>query len=90
MADAKAFFGHVPFPLIHIDTTYKIPEMVEYRDRLTREWKLMMMLGSMRQPLKQADLSRRQGGPDRLLSPLEDGGPEEHRERGRPPLHLQS
>jgi sulfate adenylyltransferase subunit 2 len=41
----KAFFGHVPFPLIHIDTTYKIPEMVEYRDRLTREWKLMMIYG---------------------------------------------
>jgi sulfate adenylyltransferase subunit 2 len=41
----KAFLGHVPFPLIHIDTTYKIPEMVEYRDRLTREWKLMMMYG---------------------------------------------
>ena len=25
----KAFFGHVPFPLIHIDTFYKIPEMIE-------------------------------------------------------------
>ena len=23
----KAFFGHVPFPLVHIDTNYKIPEM---------------------------------------------------------------
>ena len=21
----KAFFGHVPFPLLHIDTGYKIP-----------------------------------------------------------------
>ena len=21
----KAFFGHVPFPLIHIDTSYKLP-----------------------------------------------------------------
>ena len=21
----KAFFGHVPFPLVHVDTTYKIP-----------------------------------------------------------------
>lgn len=31
----KAFFGHVPFPLIHIDTTYKIPEMIAYRDRLS-------------------------------------------------------
>ena len=32
----KAFFGHVPFPLMHIDTGYKIPEMIEYRDRLAR------------------------------------------------------
>ena len=28
----KAFFGHVPFPLVHVDTTYKIPSMIEYRD----------------------------------------------------------
>ena len=32
----KAFFGHVPFPLVHVDTTYKIPSMIEYRDRLGR------------------------------------------------------
>ena len=41
----KAFFGHVPFPLIHIDTHYKIPEMIEYRDRLTKEWHLNMVVG---------------------------------------------
>ena len=29
----KAFYGHVPFPLVHVDTHYKIPEMIEYRDR---------------------------------------------------------
>ena len=29
----KAFFGHVPFPLVHVDTTYKIPSMIEYRDK---------------------------------------------------------
>ena len=34
----KAFFGHVPFPLVHIDTSYKIPEMIQYRDRLAAEW----------------------------------------------------
>src|SRR6056297_4066992 len=44
----KAFFGHVPFPLIHIDTNYKIPEMTEYRDRLTREWGLTMVVGQNR------------------------------------------
>jgi len=41
----KAFFGHVPFPLVHIDTRYKIPEMIAYRDRLAREWRLNMIYG---------------------------------------------
>ena len=41
----KAFFGHVPLPLVHIDTSFKIPEMIEYRDRLAREWKLNMVYG---------------------------------------------
>jgi sulfate adenylyltransferase subunit 2 len=41
----KAFFGHVPFPLVHIDTSYKIPAMIEYRDQLAREWKLDMVVG---------------------------------------------
>jgi sulfate adenylyltransferase subunit 2 len=36
----KAFFGHVPFPVVHVDTTYKIPEMIEFRDRVAKEWKL--------------------------------------------------
>ena len=34
----KAFHpGHIPFPLLHIDTTYKFREMIEFRDRYTRE-----------------------------------------------------
>jgi sulfate adenylyltransferase subunit 2 len=28
----KAFGGHIPYPLLHIDTTYEFPEMLEYRD----------------------------------------------------------
>lgn len=49
----KAFFGHVPFPLIHIDTSYKIPEMIKYRDRLTKEWKLNMIYGQNVKALKE-------------------------------------
>jgi sulfate adenylyltransferase subunit 2 len=41
----KAFLGHVPFTLVHIDTTFKIPEMIEYRDRLTKQWHLDMVYG---------------------------------------------
>jgi sulfate adenylyltransferase subunit 2 len=42
----KAFFGHVPFPLVHVDTSYKLPEMIAYRDRLAMEYKLYMVVGS--------------------------------------------
>src|SRR5205814_1707077 len=47
----KAFFGHVPFPLIHIDTSFKIPEMIAYRDRLAREWQLNLVYGENREAL---------------------------------------
>jgi sulfate adenylyltransferase subunit 2 len=34
----KAFYpGRIPFPLLHIDTTYKFREMIEFRDRFTAE-----------------------------------------------------
>ena len=34
----KAFHpGKIPFPLLHIDTTYKFREMIEFRDRFTSE-----------------------------------------------------
>ncbi|MDG5815170.1 sulfate adenylyltransferase subunit 2 [Chitinispirillales bacterium ANBcel5] len=48
----KAFFGHVPFPLVHIDTSYKIPEMIEYRDNLARKFKLNMVYGQNTEALK--------------------------------------
>jgi sulfate adenylyltransferase subunit 2 len=41
----KAFFGHVPIPLVHIDTSYMIPEMIEHRDKLAKKWNLDMIYG---------------------------------------------
>ncbi len=41
----KAFLGHVPFPLVHVDTSYKIASMIEYRDRLVKEWNLKLVVG---------------------------------------------
>ncbi len=49
----KAFYGHVPFPLVHVDTGFKIPEMIEYRDRLTKEWKLNMVVGQNEEALRE-------------------------------------
>src|SRR5512140_389744 len=47
----KAFFGHVPFPLVHVDTTYKLPTMIDYRDRLVKEWNLKLIVGKNEEAL---------------------------------------
>jgi len=41
----KAFFGHVPFPLVHVDTGRKFAEMYAFRDRYAREWGLDLIVG---------------------------------------------
>ncbi len=39
----KAFHpGRIPFPLLHIDTTWKFPEMIAFRDRIAEEYGLDM------------------------------------------------
>jgi sulfate adenylyltransferase subunit 2 len=44
----KAFFGHIPVPCIHVDTGYKLREMIEFRDRLAAEWGLDLVVGQNR------------------------------------------
>jgi len=61
----KAFFGHVPFPLMHIDTAFKIPEMIAYRNRIALEWGLNLIVGQNTRAL--AD---KQSFPDGTLSRL--------------------
>ncbi len=41
----KAFLGRIPFPLVHIDTSFKIPDMIAYRDGTAREWGLDLIVG---------------------------------------------
>ncbi len=41
----KAFYpGPIPFPLLHIDTSYKFHEMVEFRDRIANELGLNLIV----------------------------------------------
>jgi sulfate adenylyltransferase subunit 2 len=40
----KAFFGHVPFPVMHVDTGKKFPEMYAFRERYAREWGLKLLV----------------------------------------------
>ena len=41
----KAFFGKVPYPLLHIDTTYEFPEMLEFREWAIKDTGSMSSLG---------------------------------------------
>jgi sulfate adenylyltransferase subunit 2 len=41
----KAFFSHVPMPCVHVDTSYKIPEMIQFRDQKVKEWNIDMVIG---------------------------------------------
>ncbi len=47
----KAFFSHCPIPLVHIDTSFKIPKMIEYRDRVAKEWGLTLVVGQNKKAL---------------------------------------
>ncbi|MFH1402917.1 MAG: sulfate adenylyltransferase subunit CysD [Candidatus Altiarchaeota archaeon] len=40
----KAFYGRLPFPVIHIDTSYKFPRMYEFRDHWAKEWNLDLQI----------------------------------------------
>jgi sulfate adenylyltransferase subunit 2 len=37
---------------VHVDTTYKIPAMIEFRDRLAREWKLDLVVNTNHELVK--------------------------------------
>ena len=41
----KAFGGTLPFPVVHIDTSYKIPEMISYRTEIALKWGLDLYVG---------------------------------------------
>ncbi|MDR1460801.1 MAG: sulfate adenylyltransferase subunit 2 [Campylobacteraceae bacterium] len=47
----KAFLGHVPFELIHVDTNFKIPQMITYRDKIAKELKLRLVVGQNKEAL---------------------------------------
>ena len=40
----KAFFGKIPFPVIHIDTTYKFKEIYDFRDNYKKQWGLNLII----------------------------------------------
>ena len=48
----KAFFGKVPFPIVHIDTTYKFRQIYEFRNKYAIEWDLKLIIAKNDEALK--------------------------------------
>ena len=40
----KAFFGHIPFPLLHLDTGEEFAEVYQFRDEKVKEWNLPLRI----------------------------------------------
>jgi sulfate adenylyltransferase subunit 2 len=50
----KAFHpGRVPFPLLHVDTTWKFREMIAFRDRFTRQHNLNLLVHTNQEGVKE-------------------------------------
>lgn len=50
----KAFYpGKIPFPLLHIDTTYKFREMIQFRDEFSREIGAELIVHTNRNAIEQ-------------------------------------
>ncbi len=49
----KRFFGKVPFPAIHCDTTFKFKEIIEFREKYAKEWGLDLIVRKNEEALKQ-------------------------------------
>ena len=49
----KAFYpGKPPFPLLHVDTTWKFRQMIEFRDRLAKELNLELLVYTNQEGVK--------------------------------------
>lgn len=52
----KAFFGHMPFPVVHVDTGRKFKEMYAFREHYAAEWELSLLVEDC-PPLEEVDAS---------------------------------
>lgn len=52
----KAFFGQIPFPLIHCDTELEMDEVYAFRDRYSKEWGVNL-LSPICPPIEATDIT---------------------------------
>ena len=55
----KAFYGKLPFPVIHIDTSYKFPQMYKFREEKAGEWGLNLLVAKNEKALSEGMCSKK-------------------------------
>ena len=48
----KAFYGQIPFPVLHIDTSYKFQEIYDFRKKYAKEWNLKLLVARNEDAIK--------------------------------------
>lgn len=48
----KAFYGKLPFPVLHIDTGYKFKEIYQFRDEYAKKWGLNLIVHKNQQAIE--------------------------------------
>ena len=50
----KAFFGKIPFPVMHLDTGFKFPQIYHFRDKYAKIWGLNLLVEQNEEALENA------------------------------------
>ena len=61
----KAFFGHVPFPVVHVDTGMKLPRCTSSATATRAEWDLDLVSSTARRERRSTRPCRRPPAPPR-------------------------
>ena len=48
----KAFYGQIPYPVMHIDTTYKFKEIYKFREEYAKKWNFKLLITRNEKALK--------------------------------------
>ena len=48
----QTFNGEAPFPVIHLDTTYKFKGIYEFRDKIIKDWGIKLIVGKNEEAIK--------------------------------------
>jgi sulfate adenylyltransferase subunit 2 len=58
----KAFWpGHLPFPVMHVDTGHNFPEVLEFRDRRVRELDALLVVASVQRSIDEGRVVEENG-----------------------------